>query len=107
MPTGVYPNEFRRGLFLKELAPWNKGLKGVMPTPWNKGKKGSYSLISQGSFKRGHVPWNKGKFYLPDELHPTWKGDGVKYRCLHMWIQSKLGKPMFCEICKAKNLKFR
>ena len=36
------------------------------------------------------------------EKHFRWKGDNVGYRCLHSWIQRRLGKPMKCEYCSKK-----
>ncbi len=60
------------GQFKKGRIPWNKDLKGVMPTPWNKGTKGLIKSNS-GSFKKGQKisiktefkkgisSWNKGK----------------------------------------------
>ena len=36
---------------------------------------------------------------LCNEKHPLWKGENVSYRCLHMWVHRKLGKPMLCEFC--------
>ena len=49
-------------------APWNKGLKGAQ-LAWNKGLKfpgqGSghpnYNTELKGCFKKGHIPWSKGK----------------------------------------------
>lgn len=42
-----------------------------------------------------------------DDLNPTWKGENVGYRGLHLWVESKLGKPETCEICFRSNLKGR
>jgi len=33
------------------------------------------------------------------ENNPHWKGDGVKYRGLHMWLQRKKPKTGICNIC--------
>lgn len=50
-------------------------------------------------FKKGLIPWNKGKEFMADEKHPNWKGDKVGYSALHNWIRKKLGKPKKCEHC--------
>ena len=49
--------------------------------------------------KKGIVPINilRGDF-LGDKNH-NWKGDKVGYRCLHLWVQRKLGKASQCEHC--------
>lgn len=31
-----------------------------------------------------------------------WKGEKVKYRGLHMWVQKNFGTPQFCELCGTK-----
>lgn len=36
------------------------------------------------------------------ENNPYWKGDKVKYRGLHRWINAHLPKPQLCEICNIK-----
>lgn len=73
--------------------PWHKGLKGVKTRPkgipaWNKGLKGS-NKPNETSFKKGLVPWNKGKTYSIEtrlkisknrkgkalgDKNPAWKG---------------------------------
>lgn len=42
-----------------------------------------------------------------NEKNSSWKGDKVGYRCLHLWIERKLGKPNFCEECRNGKLKPR
>ena len=62
--------------------------------------------------KKGCIPWNKGlkgfrsgknhHWYgrdVSEEKNPTWKGDKVGYRGLHIWVENKLGKPCKCENC--------
>lgn len=78
MPLGIYEKseEHKAKLtavlapyrFVKGIAPWNKGTKGVMHS-WNKGKTYKCKIsavktlewrqkISEGL--KGHIPWNKG-----------------------------------------------
>lgn len=33
------------------------------------------------------------------ENNPNWKGDRIKNRGLHMWIELRMGKPRKCEKC--------
>ena len=40
-----------------------------------------------------------------NENNTSWKGNKVGYRCLHLWIERKLGKPNFCEMCRNGKLK--
>lgn len=59
---------------------------------WNKGRKWDEKTrekMSQSALDR----------FKNKESHPRWKGDNVKYRGLHMWVQSILGKPRLCENC--------
>jgi hypothetical protein len=73
--------------------------KGLIP--WNKGKKGLMP-----------TPWNKGikgihlssktefkKGQLVNEKNFQWKGEDVGYGNLHSWIKRKLGKAKKCEQC--------
>lgn len=99
--------------FIKGQSSWNKGISQSSEAKeknrqshlgkvvWNKGKKGV------------QVAWNKGKTLseehrnnlrgerksIQGELNSGWKGDGIKYRGLHMWVQSKLGNPSICSNC--------
>lgn len=53
-----------------------------------------------GSFKQGHVPWNKGKNHLgKGETHPSWKGGKgimVCKNCLGNFLGYKSQKRVFC-----------
>ena len=40
MPTGTYIRTEEHLKKLRGKIPWNKGIKGVMPSPWNKNTKG-------------------------------------------------------------------
>ena len=37
------------------------------------------------------------KGFYPNDKNPMWKGDSVKYRALHQWVERRLGKPQKCE----------
>lgn len=55
--------------------------------PWNKGLKGYRAGIPK--------PWKR----VSDEKNPSWKGDSVGYRGLHLWVTKHLGKPNKCSHC--------
>lgn len=61
---------------------------------------GSYKLIKQNptSFKKGLMPWNKGKIGVMPVPH-NFKGDNVGYDALHDWVRKLLGKAATCEYC--------
>lgn len=50
---------------------------------------------------------HKDKLGLLGELNPSWRGNKVKYRALHAWVQYRLGKPHNCEHCGRTNLPHR
>ena len=74
--------------------------KGIPKSGTNKGwiKKGQ-RLSPDTQFKQGQEPFNKGKEHMPNELHPMWKGEKVKYAGLHMWIARHKDKPNNCQEC--------
>ena len=41
---------------------------------------------------------------MQGENNAQWKGEGIKYRRLHSWVQKYLGKPNTCEHCGKTNL---
>lgn len=41
------------------------------------------------------------------EKHGMWRGNKVKYRALHTWIQNRLGKPDQCKNCRKAGLSAR
>lgn len=54
----------------------------------------------QSAFKKGRVPWNKGKKqYISEFSHYCWKGGSVGYTGLHNWVRKHLGSPMRCTRC--------
>lgn len=57
----------------------------------------------------GHTPYHKGKKRLEatGNKNINWKGNEVKYRALHSWVERKLGKPDTCQECGANGLSGR
>ena len=122
-------------MFKKGYTPWNKGKTGLtqLSTIGFKGRhhsKESKDKISKthvgiknGMFGKGFMRCGKNnpmygkhmsdeakkalRFCISGEKHWNWKGDEVKYRALHKWIENKRGKPHFCEHCKRSDLKHR
>ena len=43
--------------------------------------------------------------YWTGEKNKAWKGDRVKYRALHYWVEQWKGKPKKCEKCGTKKAK--
>lgn len=76
---------------------WNKGKK--MPF---KHRKMSLGFLPKMSFKKGNIPWNKGKTIIQtrNEKNGQWRGNDVGYDALHDWIKLRLGLPKQCELCK-------
>lgn len=60
--------------------------------PWNKGKKTGQKAWNKGL--KGFGKWNKGN------KNGMWKGNKVGYYALHSWIANHKPKPEFCERCK-------
>lgn len=36
--------------------------------------------------------------------HHSWKGDGAKYKAIHVWINHHKGRPAYCEHCDRKDV---
>lgn len=70
--------------------------------PWNKGKKG---YITSSSFKNEHPDLVSEESRLSagekhkGSLHHAWKGNQVGYNALHGWIKRNYGSPTKCEGC--------
>jgi hypothetical protein len=67
---------------------------------------------SSGSYKKGNIPWTKGKHHkretkikMGGENQWLWKGDAVGYRGLHQWVARWKGNSDTCEICGKSGLK--
>jgi len=119
MPTGVYPRKpfseetiekIRRSNFgkkrseetRKKISEGHKGLKPSLETRlrMSLAHKGKVPQASIEALRRNHEAmrgiyqlWQRG------ERHYNWKGNRVKYRSLHTWVEKRLGKPSRCEFC--------
>lgn len=65
---------------LKNNIPWNKNTKGIM--------------------KSNRTSWKKQDSRISGKNHRQWLGDNPTYSAIHHWIETKLGKPQYCEYCK-------
>ncbi len=74
----------------------------------DKAKIGIYKPNS-GNFKKGGIPWNKGKELVnqQNERNFNWKGDNVGYHGIHKWVSRHKGKPQFCIDCGKTADKYR
>ena len=65
----------------------------------------------KSAFKKGNIPWNKGKKGLQPYMnisglspkegidHPMWKGENAKHAAIHMWVKLHKKKPNKCSDC--------
>lgn len=68
--------------------------------PWLKGKKvGKIPWLAKHQFKKGKVSWNKGlpATWAKGEKSHMWKGSNIKYSGIHMWLRSEYGIANTCE----------
>jgi len=75
--------------------------KGLIP--WNKGKTGLQKGWNAGT--KGIMKPNKTSFTKETssgELNNKWKGNLVGYFSLHTWLTRNFGKPQECEYCGEK-----
>ena len=124
MPKGIYKRtDYHKkltrkiGLANKGRPAWCKGKKLPYPT-WNKnkkmwdtrkhpmlGKKAPWAKKNPQVFKKGSIPWNKGKKRpeIIGEKHPRWKGGFPK--CMDCGKESKSYGRKRCWSCYSKWLK--
>ena len=90
-----------------------KGTKGISRTEKDKEsmRKGWMKRFMKGEKSYGKENAIKGREKIRKSKlgskNPLWKGDNVGYSGLHLWIQSKLGKPNICTYCKKVKLSNR
>ena len=76
MPPGIYQHYNKSNATQAQLDYWER-LKETPPSH---------------CFKKGFKGWI-------GEDNAEWKGDKVKYRGLHHWVEQWKGKPINCETC--------
>lgn len=83
---------------------WKKGQPA-----WNKGKPAPWLMGNTYGFKKGDISYPKlhPEIIPRGDVHYAWKGDKVKYRALHTWVQKQLGVPDRCHKCKRSGLSGR
>jgi hypothetical protein len=74
--------------------------------------KKQQKIVPKTAFKKGSIPWNKGKkcewVSIRNKLnnpgkkgiyHHNWQGDFTSYRSMHRWVVRHKGQPTKCEHC--------
>lgn len=65
---------------LRGKPTWNKGTKGLMPIPWSKINKHLLKgKTNSGSFKKGDIPWIKGKKGITGPNNTSYKKGNIPY----------------------------
>ena len=84
--------------FKKGNVAWNKGKKGL--------QVGSYGMLGKKhseETKKKMSEMRKGKKFTDEHKKKiglgNWKGEGVGYHGLHLWVSEQLGRPNKCEHC--------
>ena len=96
MPSGIYKRKPCSKETKLKISLANKG-KNKGKSPWNKNLKGFRAGKDHHWFGRD----------VSGEKNPSYKGDDVGYRGLHIWVEKQLGKPRCCEDCGIKTLSHR
>lgn len=94
-------------------------------------KKYGFKKGNKLGFKKGYIPWNKGKHFITrdikgktyeeiygndkakklrekrsNENNHNWKGDKAGHHSIHTWVRTRLGTPQKCDFCGTTNAKF-
>lgn len=83
---------------MKGRKAWNKSMKIDKSKYPTMGHYKKHTAESIEKMKTNHP-------HLRDHQIGTWKGDKVKYRALHNWVEVRLGKPRGCKMCNRNDLK--
>lgn len=81
-------SHLKRHQYKKGAEPWNKGKTGykVTYTPRDP------SPASIDALRKAA----KARIGMPEQEHPSWRGDDVGYQALHQWVAKHLGRPSEC-----------
>jgi hypothetical protein len=118
-----YETGHSKGTYCKRKCYW-KDMKGKVPecalrvgevrssgtqfkkgsVPWNKGKKGVQEGYWKGKKRpeiagNSHYAYGKRRWDISNEHNYGWKGDDASYYAIHTWVTLNLGRPDKCEYC--------
>lgn len=65
----------------------------------NKIRESVKKLWDNPEYRKRMSKAHKNQFQPREEKSKNWKGDSVRYRALHNWVERTLGKPATCEYC--------
>ena len=90
---------FKKGTHPSPKTEFKKGI-----VPWNKGKKLPFIPHPKAL---GRKVWNLGIVVkeLQGTKHPLWKGDKASYSSVHKWVVRHKGRPQKCTICRTTELR--